>query len=563
MKRVFSSGLLAVMLMACMLVLTAGSPQQSDYDLVIKNGKVFDGTGNPAFYADIAIRDDRIVRVGRLDQPSADRVIDAEGLHVAPGFIDVHSHAGRRLDSDDERARAAPSLITQGVTTVAVNHDGRSPWPLTPQMQTYEELGTGLNTMHMVGHGQIRSEVLGDDARRTSTDEEIEQMQALVREAMQQGAYGMSVSLEYAPGRWADTDEMVAVTREIEPYNGVYISHQRSEGSDPMWYWPSQHEPGPPNLLDSVLETIEVGERTGATVVASHIKAKGAHYWGSSHAAINLIQRARDRGVDIWADQYSYRSTGTDGRTVLIPSWLFNEMSDSDENYAALLERLLEDPDLSEKIRKDIAHEIQRRGGPGDLIILQHPNEEYEGMTFGELAEQYEHDPVDMAIHMQLEGNPDRRGGARMRGLSMSEDDIEAYMKQPWTMAASDAGIGVAEDDEGFVHARFYGNFPRKISEYAMERGVITVADAIRSGTSLPARVMGLSDRGMVEEGYKADLIIMDLENVEDKATFHEPHQYSEGMEYVMVNGTFVVDEGEKTWELPGRVLHNTKADDQ
>ena len=555
------AGTLGAALLLLVTTDLAAAADDDPYDLLIQNGQVFDGTGNPAYYADVAIEGDRIAAVGQLDNASAERVIDAEGMHIAPGFIDIHSHADRRLDSNDERNRAAPSLVTQGITTVAVNQDGRSPWPLAPQMDTYEELGTGLNTIHMVGHGQVRSEVLGDDYERAATDEEIDEMRDLVREGMEQGAYGLTAGLEYTPGRWAETDEVVALVEEIVPYNGAYVSHQRAEGADPMWYWPSQHDPGPPNLIGSVEETVEIGERTGATVVASHIKAKSESWWGTSHAVIQMIERARDRGVDIWADQYSYRSTGTDGSTVLIPHWLFEEFDeDAHEDYGDLLEESLDDPDLRDDIHMDIEHEVDRRGGADDLLILDHPDEDYVGLTIEELADRYDNTAVEMAIQLQLEGDREQRGGARIRGFSMSEYDIESYMQQPWVMAASDGGIRVADEDDDFVHARFYGNFPRKIHEYAQERGVISVEDAIRSATSLPAQVLGLDDRGLVTEGNIADLVVMDLDRVEDKATFEEPHQYAEGMEYVLVNGRFVVDEGDTTWALPGRVLQNPEA---
>jgi N-acyl-D-amino-acid deacylase len=298
------------------------------FDLLIAGGRVFDGAGNPAFPADVGIRDGRIVAVGRLAGARAARVIDATGRHVAPGFIDVHSHADDGASASggfrdqNPQIRAAPNLVTQGITTVVVNHDGRSPWPIADQRALIEKNGIGPNTMLMVGHGAVRTLAMGrGNTQRLATPDEIAAMRRYVRQAFDEGAVGLSAGLEYEPGRWSNTAELVELGHELAARGGVYISHQRSEGSDPLWYVPSQDGPGPPTLLDAVRETIEIGDRSGARVVASHLKAKGANYWGSAAAAVSLIERARDRGVDVWADQYPYPTSGTDGSTVLIPGW--------------------------------------------------------------------------------------------------------------------------------------------------------------------------------------------------------------------------------------------------
>lgn len=549
-------------------------PGARPFDIVIRGGRVMDGSGNPWFYADVGIRGDRIAAVGRLGDAAARRVIDARGRLVVPGFIDLHTHAdgpnrNSGLRSEDARRRAAPAMVVQGVTTVVVNQDGRSPLPIGEQRRMMEELGTGPNAILLVGHGSVRSAVMERDYRRPATVDEIAGMRALVRQAMEEGAWGLSTGLEYVPGRWSTTDEVVALVEEIVPYGGVYISHERSEGSDPMWYWPSRDEPGPPTLLDAVMETIEIGERTGATVVASHIKAKGAHYWGSSYAAIQLIQAARDRGVAVWADQYPYATSGSDGNTVLIPGWVFRAgvderalagMSEEEArramarvDFRTRLRAVLADERLSADLRKDIAHEIRRRGGAGRVVVFDYPDSTYVGRTLGELATMRGLSEVEMAIALQMEGYADRRGGARLRGFSMSELDLDAYARQPWTATASDAGVALPDD--GPVHARFYGTFPRKVRYFALERGVITLEHAVRAGTSLPAQILGLRDRGMIREGFGADIAVLDLENYGDRATFFEPHQYAEGVEYVLVNGRFVVEEGVLTWALPGRVL--------
>lgn len=543
--------------------IAAQAPQAAQsFDLLITNARVFDGTGNPPFPADVGVRNGRIVAVGRLGGARAVRVIDATGKFVSPGFIDIHSHAddGARarggFRDENPQVRAAPNLVTQGITTVVVNHDGRSPWPIAEQRSLIERNRIGPNTMLMVGHGAVRSQVMGRDARRTASVEEVAKMRGLVRQGLQEGAVGLSAGLEYEPGRWSATSELVELARELPAFGGVYISHERSEGSDPLWYVPSQDGPGPPTLLDAVRETIEIGERSGARVVASHIKAKGANYWGSSAAAISLIERARQRGVDVWADQYPYPTSGTDGSTVLIPRWAVRTEGEAEgtSSRADALRRTIADPKLLETVRSDVAHEIARRGGADNVVIYEYTDTSLYGKSLAEVAKLWRVDPVDAAIRIQLEGLPDRAGGARMRGFSMHESDMEAFAKRPWVATSTDAGISLP-DGPPSTHARFYGSFPRKIRHYAIDRGAISIESAIRSSTSLPATIMGLKDRGLVREGLAADLVIFDVTTIRDKATFFEPHQYAEGIEYVFVNGVPVVDGSKLTGALPGKVL--------
>ena len=535
--------------------------QSQQYDLIIRNGRVLDGTGNPWFPADIGVRNGRIVAVGSLAGAGATRVIDASGKYVTPGFIDIHSHAddgssprGGFRDPDPQ-IRSAPNLVSQGTTTVVVNHDGRSPLPISEQRSLLEKNGIGTNALLLVGHGTLRSRVMGQDVRRVATPDEITRMRALLRENLQQGAVGLSAGLEYAPGRWSNTAEVVELARELSAVNGVYISHERSEGSDPLWYVPSQDGPGPVTLLDAVRETIEIGEKTGARVVASHIKAKGANYWGSSAAAISLIERARERGVDVWADQYPYPTSGTDGSTVLIPAWAVRGDVDAPAmNRAAALRRTLADTALAKLVRSDIAHEIARRGGAPNVVVYDYTDKSLYGKSLADIAALWKLDPVETAIRIQLEGLPDRAGGARMRGFSMHEMDMELIAKQPWVATSTDGGIALSSEGPS-THARFYGSFTRKMRHYALDRGAISLEHAIRSSTSLPAQIMRLKDRGQIREGYAADLVIFDLATIRDKATFFEPHQHSEGILYVFVNGVAVVDGTKLTSALPGKVL--------
>jgi len=554
---------LTASLLAAFLAIVGAQPAQR-FDALIRNGRVMDGTGNPWFPADVGITNGRIAAIGKLENAQAARVIDAAGKYVVPGFIDIHSHAddgsgprGGFRDPNPIR-RSAPNLVSQGITTVVVNQDGRSPWPVADQRALLEKTGIGPNAMLLVGHGTVRRRVMGDDVQRPARPDEIAKMRALVREQLQQGAVGMSAGLEYEPGRWSTTDEVVELARELPAFNGIYISHERSEGSDPLWYVPSQDGPNAVTLLDAVGETIEIGEKTGARVVASHLKAKGEHYWGSSAAAVTLIQRARDRGVDVWADQYPYPTSGTDGSTVLIPAWATRppgaNASQPRTNRADILKRVLGDPPSAKLVRSDIAHEIRRRGGAENITVYEYTDKSLYGKSLAEIARLWKLDPVETAIKIQMEGLQERNGGARMRGFSMAAFDMENIAKQQWVATSTDAGIAMPADGPS-THARFYGSFTRKIRHYSIERGAITLEHAIRSSTSLPAQIMLLKDRGQIREGFAADIVIFDLATIRDKATFFEPHQHSEGVDYVLINGTPVVDGGKLTHATPGKVL--------
>ena len=533
------------------------------FDILISGGRVIDGSGNPWFRADVGIVGDRIVAVGDLAGADAERTIDAAGRLVVPGFIDLHTHADEGLDSEDPTRRAAPNLVSQGITTVVVNQDGRSPWPIGAQRETLERLGIGPNAILMVGHNTIRMRALGPEFRRLATPEEIREMRAMIAQGMQEGAFGLSGGLEYVPSRWSDTEEVVELVTETGLHGGLFVVHERSSGVTPMWYWPSQDDPGPPTMLETILEDIEVAERTGVTVVATHIKARGANFWGSGQALIHFIERARSRGVPIFADQYPYNTTGSDGNTVLLPLWALEiELDDEgrsgeSRDFTEPLRSVLDDPARKAALEGDIAHEITRRGGAENLIVMDHPDPGLVGRALAEIAADADVSPVEMAIRIQLNGYADRPGGARIRGFSLSELDVEAFAAQPWVATASDAGIALPGD--GPVHARYYGTFPRKIREYAIERGILSVEDAVRSATSLPAQILGLKDRGWIREGYRADVTILDLDRLRDRATFFEPHQYAEGVDFVVVNGEVLVEAGKVTSRLPGRVL--TRAD--
>ena len=546
--------------------------QAPTYDLVLKGGKVLDGAGNPWFYADVGIKSGRIVAVGALGSGTATRTIDVTGKIVVPGFIDLHSHGDGGLAT--MALRHAPNVVAQGITLVVVNQDGRSPrWPIRDQKALYDKQGIGPNAALMVGHGTLRSKVMGQRDNQLATDADIQAMQKLVDEGMADGAFGLSTGLEYNPGRFSETREVVGLTRMVKPYGGFYISHERSEGADPMWKVKSDPTPFV-SLLEAVNETITIGRETGVPVVASHLKAKGASYWGSSQAATRLIREAREQGLEVYADQYPYETSGTDGSTVLIPGWAIAAAGEAIGDQleagggggggrggrggaggAAIKERfkkrLGNDEDVR-KIRMDIAHEIDRRGGASRIIINAYPDPKYVGKSVQFVADDLKTSPVDAAIWLQLNG-ADRAGGASMRGFSLSEIDLDHIMQQDFTATCTDGGIVALGD--GLPHARFYGTMARKIRRFAIDRGVISMPFAIRSMTSLPAQIMGLKDRGLLRPGYWADVVVIDPETVADKATFTEPHQYPTGLPYVLVNGVAVVEGGKLTTATPGKVV--------
>jgi N-acyl-D-amino-acid deacylase len=536
--------------------------QAPPYDLIIRGGQVIDGTGNPWFYADVAVKDGHIVAVGSLPAAKAARVIDATGKIVTPGFIDMHSHADGGLATPE--LRHSPNMVAQGITLSVVNQDGRSPrWPIRDQKALYEKQGIGTNAALMVGHATVRTRVMGGQRdNQVATDADIRAMQQLVEEGMADGAFGLSSGLEYDPGRFSETREVVALTRMVKPYGGFYVSHERSEGADPMWKVKSDPSPFV-SLIEAVNETITIGRETGVPVVASHLKAKGASYWGSSQVATRLIHEARAQGIPVYADQYPYETSGTDGSTVLIPGWALQPPGQSSGDQlnagrgggasgkAAFKQRLGLDDDVR-KIRTDIAHEIDRRGGAARIIITDFPDAKYLQKSLQFVADDLKMSAVDAAIWLQLNG-ADRAGGARMRGFSLSEIDLDHIMQQDFTATCTDGDI--ARFGQGLPHARFYGTMARKIKYYSIDRGVISLPHAIRSMTSLAAQIIGLKDRGLVQAGYWADLVVFDPKTIADKATFTEPHQYPTGIPFVFVNGVAVVDDGKITQATPGKVL--------
>jgi N-acyl-D-amino-acid deacylase len=555
----YRSSILALVIAITAAVLVQG---RDYFDLVLAGGRVLDGGGNPWYVADVAVKDGRIAAIGPGLTGRTLRIIDASNLYVSPGFIDIHSHSDRGLGNHNLRQNL--NMIAQGITLSVVNQDGRSPdWPIRGQRAKYEKQGIGNNVALMVGHGTVRQRVMGPRSNQLATDADITAMRALVEEGMRDGGFGLSAGLEYMPGRFSDTREVVELARAIRPFGGFYISHERSEGKDPMWKVASDPTPAV-DLLAAVEETITIGREAGVPAVASHLKAKGANYWGSSHAATRLLHDARAEGIEVYADQYPYDTSGSDGSTVLIPMWALapagtdvsGQLGEGDGGVRGdikknLSERLVNPADAA-RIRKDIDHEIARRGGASRVVVYDHPEKNYIEKSLADVAADLKKSPADAAIHLQMTGY-DRPGGGRMRGYSLSEIDIEHIMQQDFTATCTD-GDTVAYG-EGVPHARFYGTMPRKIRRYVVERSVVSLPFAIRSMTSLPAQIMGLKDRGTLRSGAWADLVLFDLAAIADTATFTNPHQYPTGIPYVFVNGIAVVDKGTFTNATPGKVL--------
>ncbi len=544
-----------------------------DFDILIRNGRVLDGSGSPELRADVGIKGDQIVAIGRLEEASAARTIEAEGLFVAPGFIDMHSHADRALVSDNVERRKAYNLVAQGITTVVVGPDGRNAvWPVSAEMAAYRKLGTALNVVPMVGHGTVRGRVMGRDYERPATPGEIAQMKELVREGMEAGAWGLGAAPEYRPGRFSTTEEIIELAKVVAEYDGFYYAHQRSQSPLPRWQTPSIVKGWRLNGTDGMKETIRIGRETGIRVVGSHIKAKSPTTWGHSSIDILLIGRARREGVQVYLDQYPYETFGG-GPVAIIPAWGFappgtdrsGGLDDPQwrtagilDNYKENLRLNLENPGTSELLIADIEYIIDLKGGADRLIIVVSPADPgLVGETLAEVAHARRKTPVEMLIGFAMNGDKSLRSGVLFRPVAGHSFDVENYMRQEYTATCTDAGVSM--NTRPGRHPRYYGAFPRKIAYYVKEKGVITLPFAIRSSTGLAAQIIGLRDRGHIREGYKADIVIFDLDRIRDRATIMEPGLFPEGIEYVIVNGVFTVDSGERTGSRPGKVLERNE----
>ncbi|MGH9162696.1 MAG: N-acyl-D-amino-acid deacylase family protein [Vicinamibacteraceae bacterium] len=501
------------------------------FDLIVRGGRLYDGLSNQMRPADVGISGGRIASIGSLATASAGLVIDARGKLVTPGFIDVHSHAGESLTRAPlSQARA---LIAQGVTTVVINPDGGGPVDLASQRAELEAAGPGVNVAPLIGHGAVRSAVLGM-ADRAPTAQELERMQRLVRQAMEEGAFGLSSGLFYAPGSYATTDELIALMRVVAERGGMHSSHIRDEDSYSV------------GLVSAVAEIIQIAEATGTTGIVSHMKALGPASWGKAATCIEHIAAARKRGARLFADQYPYEASSTSLIGALVPRWA------QAGGREALLERLRA-PDTRQRLLAEVAENIQRRGGPSSLVIAAFaPDRGLEGQKLEEIARGQNASAEETALTLV------ERGDASVVSFNMSMDDIEQIMRQPWTMTSSDGGLTLP--GVGKPHPRNNGAFPRKLALFVRERKTVTLEAALRSMTALPAEVLGLRDRGVLREGAAADVLVFDPAAVRDRATYDDPHQLAEGLSAVIVNGVVALQRGELTGDTGGRVLRPTAA---
>jgi N-acyl-D-amino-acid deacylase len=499
----------------------------TDYDLLIRNARIVDGTGNPWFYSDIGIKDGKIAAIGKLDNRSATRTIDAAHRVVAPGFIDVHTHVEGEID----RVPRADNFLLDGVTTIVTGNCGGSRLNLADWFGKLEKQGLGINLASFVGHNTVRSEVMGT-ANRLATPAEIERMQAVVDKAMRDGAVGFSTGLIYIPGTYSNTAEVVALAKAAAKYGGVYASHMRDEG---------------PHVIEAIDEAVTVGKEAGMRVELSHFKIDTRSLWGMSEKTLALVEKYRGEGVDVVIDQYPYDRSSTN-LGMLVPSWALADGRD------AILKRL-RDPATRVKISKDMEDMLSKKGQPDyafATVASYAPDRKFEGKSITEInVSKGRAKAVPSEIQTILDMM--EAGGASMVYQSMGEEDVDRIMRYPNTAVASDGGVRVP--GEGMPHPRSYATNSRVLAEYVRKRHVLALEDAIRRMTSLPARTFRFQDRGQVREGAAADLVVFDPEKVEDRATFINPHQYSAGFDFVIVNGHVAVDGGQLTQSHGGAVI--------
>ena len=504
-------------------------PFGKKYDLVIKNGLILDGSGNPWFKDDIGIKGKKIIKIGFIDQKSAKKTIDAENLIVSPGFIDVHTHCDRRIVD----IPTVDNYIYQGVTTVIGGNCGGHPFPLKDLFDTIKRQGTSVNFGCLVGHNTIRREVMGMKMASPS-EEEMDRMKSLIHQEMDSGALGFSTGLAYLPGTYSNKEELVELASVVAGFGGVYATHLRDQGL---------------HITEAIEEAIEIGEKNKIPVQISHIKLSDDAVWYQLERITDPVEKARERGVEVTLDQYPYTATSS-GFSSSFPSWAF------EGGREPFLERL----ENAENYREIKSHIIKRRLTSTknihkpETIYIANSEEfpEYEGKNLQEILLSQGKKPTventaDLIIEIQ------RNGGASAVFFQMNEKDVEDLMRLPYTMHASDGAV--QEKGSGVPHPRNYGTFPRVICHYVNKQGVISLEEAVRKMTSLPAQTFRFKERGMIQEGFFAEITIFDSAEFEDKATFSAPHQYSQGLLYVIVNGQLVVDKGEHVGSLPGMIV--------
>lgn len=510
------------------LAVGAGRLAAQDYDLVLLNGRIVDGTGGPWYRAELAVRGDTIVAIAPRLPGSARRSIDVKGAVVAPGFIDLHTHARRGILS----VPTADNYVRQGVTTLVEGPDGGSPLPLKPFLDAVAAARTSPNFASFIGQGSIREKVIGSVDRK-ATPEEIAQMKELVRQGMRDGAFGMSTGLFYVPGTFTPTEEVIELARVAGEMGGIHTSHMREEAG---------------KVLDSVRETITIGEKGLLPTQVTHHKIIGTPNWGKSVETLRLIDEARARGVDATIDQYPYTASST-GLQALLPAWAL-------EGGGEKLRRRLADPTIRARIKAQVIENIRFDRGGGDPKNVQMARCGFDPSLAGKNLAQITRAAGRPA---SLEGAADtalemvEKGGCAAIFHAINEEDLGRILKHPATMIASDGEVTRFGRDS--PHPRSYGTFVRVLGRYARELKLVTLEDAVRKMTAMPAARLGLVDRGLLRPGMKADIAVFDPDRVGDRATFEQPHQYAVGVELVLVNGQVVFENGAMTAARPGRVL--------
>ncbi|MGO3127057.1 MAG: N-acyl-D-amino-acid deacylase family protein [Luteimonas sp.] len=514
---------------ACVRPLPSGLAQA---DVLITGGTVYDGSDTPGRQLDVVIDGDRIVHIGndasRRYRPR--HTLSVEGMVVAPGFIDPHTHPDTYIRADDAQARRNAPWLFQGVTTIFIGIDGGGTPDIAAERQWFEQRGVGTNIAQYVGFGPVRTRVLGQAARAPDADE-LDTMRGLVAQAMCEGAFGLSTGLFYAPQSFAATDEVVALAREAAMRGGRYDTHQRDESSYSL------------GLMGSIEEALDIGYRAGLPVHFAHIKALGADVHGQAPEIVARIEQARAAGQQVTADQYPWLASGTSLGAALLPRWAV------DGGRAALFGHL-DDPESAARIRAEMQENLHRRGG-AEALLLTGSGWPWSGRTLEAMADAWHIGPVEAALRIIREGGIDNRGTAgayRIASFNMDKADVDLLMRQPWVMTASDGSNG---------HPRQYGTFPEKYARFVRDEGVISLQDFVHRSTGLTATTMGLDDRGFLRAGMLADIVVFDPARFAARADYVDPRQLSEGVVHLFVNGTQMIDDGRLTDALPGRVLQH------
>jgi N-acyl-D-amino-acid deacylase len=515
--------------LTALLLCSALPSGAQQYDLLVTGGTVVDGSGAARYRADLAFLNGRIVAVSRtsLAPALARRTVDASGLIVAPGFIDMHAHLEPLLSMPD-----AESHVRQGVTLALGAPDGGGPLPLGPYLDSASRAGLGINVAFLVGHGAIRRETMGTD-NRAASPRELASMKAMLGEAMRDGAFGMSTGLRYVPGTYSTLDEVVELSKVVAAAGGIYTSHLREEGL---------------GLIEGVAEALEIGRQARIPIVLTHHKAIGKLMWGKSRQTLAMVDSARRAGTDVMMDQYPYTASYTDLR-VLVPTWA---LAGGDSS----LQQRMANPALKDSVLRGVVHLLETDRGGGDLRRVQFSRVSWDPTLNGKtlhdwLVKRGVEPTMEKAAPMIIEGV--LAGGGGMIYHVMDEEDVRRIMAHPMTMIASDGRL--TRRGDGVPHPRNYGTFPRVLGHYARDLKAITLEDAVRKMTSLPASRLGISNRGCLREGCAADVVLFDAAKVRDVGTFEDPHRYPEGIPWVFVNGQPVIENGAMSSARPGRVL--------